>query len=52
MPNLVLTPHISGSAASKRFLERAYDIFEQNCRRILSGEPLINELSDAQLRGE
>jgi len=52
MPNLVLTPHISGSAASKHFLERAYDIFEQNCRRILAGEPLINELTDAQLRGE
>jgi phosphoglycerate dehydrogenase-like enzyme len=52
MPNLVLTPHISGSAASKHFLERAYDIFAQNCSRILSGEPLINELSDSQLRGE
>jgi phosphoglycerate dehydrogenase-like enzyme len=52
MPNLVLTPHVSGSAASKHFLERAYDIFEQNCRRFGAGEPMINELSDAQLRGE
>ena len=52
MPNLVLTPHISGSAASTHFLDRIYDIFAQNLERYGSGRALLNELSKAQLRGE
>ena len=52
MPNLVLTPHISGSGASTHFLERVYDIFTQNVERHVAGEPLLNELSESQLRGE
>jgi len=51
-PNVILTPHISGSAQSPRFLERIWDIFVQNVERWLSGQPLLNELSIPQLRGE
>ena len=51
-PNVVLTPHISGSAQSPRFLDRIWDIFVQNVERWLSGQPLLNELSISQLRGE
>jgi phosphoglycerate dehydrogenase-like enzyme len=52
MPNLVLTPHISGSAASTHFLDRIYDIFSQNIERYRAGQPMLNELSESQLRGE
>jgi phosphoglycerate dehydrogenase-like enzyme len=51
-PNVILTPHISGSAQSPRFLDRIWDIFVQNVERWLSGHPLLNELSIPQLRGE
>ena len=51
-PNVILTPHISGSAQSPRFLDRIWDIFVQNVERWLSGRCLLNELSIAQLRGE
>lgn len=51
MPNVVLTPHISGSSASTNFLDRIYDIFAQNLARLVAGEPLLNQLSADQLRG-
>lgn len=51
LPNVVLTPHISGSSASTHFLERIYDIFSLNLARLVAGEPLLNELSADQLRG-
>ena len=51
-PNVILTPHISGSAQSPRFLDRIWDIFVQNVERWLSRRPLLNELSIPQLRGE
>ena len=49
MPNVILTPHISGSSLSPRFLTRTWDIFEQNVDRILSKEPLLNELQPQAL---
>ena len=52
MPNLIMTPHISGSALSQNFLPRAYDIFTQNLERFCSGKPLLNELTTAQLQGK
>ena len=52
MPNLVLTPHISGSAASTHFLDRIYDIFAQNLGRYGAERPLLNELTESQLKGE
>lgn len=51
MPNVILTPHISGSSSSPRFLERVYDIFFQNLQRLSNGEPLLNELNASDLNG-
>jgi phosphoglycerate dehydrogenase-like enzyme len=51
MPNVILTPHISGSSASPHFLERVYDIFIENVKRFQSGKPLLNELTSSQLTG-
>jgi phosphoglycerate dehydrogenase-like enzyme len=51
-PNVILTPHISGSAQSPKFLDRIWDIFVENVERWLAGKPLLNELSPRQLRGE
>ncbi|NUQ64264.1 MAG: D-2-hydroxyacid dehydrogenase [Pirellulales bacterium] len=48
-PNVIMTPHISGSDQSPRFLERVWDIFLQNVDRYLAGEPLLNELTPAEL---
>jgi phosphoglycerate dehydrogenase-like enzyme len=50
-PNVILTPHISGSGLSPHFLDRCWDIFTQNVRRLLAGQPLLNELTAAQLSG-
>jgi phosphoglycerate dehydrogenase-like enzyme len=51
LPNLILTPHISGSSLNPHFQERTFDIFIQNVRRLQAGEPLLNELTAAQIRG-
>ena len=51
MPNVIMTPHISGSSLSPKFLERVWDIFVQNIERISSGQPLLNELTPADLKG-
>lgn len=50
LPNLIMTPHISGSAMSQHFLQRIYDIVAQNCERYVGGQPLLNELTESQLR--
>lgn len=50
-PNVIFTPHISGSSLSPRFGERLWDIFAQNLVRYERGEPLLNELTPAQLAG-
>ena len=52
MDNVILTPHISGSSGSPRFLERAWNIFSQNVSRFRAGHPLLNELTPSQLQGE
>jgi phosphoglycerate dehydrogenase-like enzyme len=52
IPNVTLTPHISGSGLSPHFLDRCWDIFTQNFRRTLAGQPLLNKLTAAQLCGE
>jgi phosphoglycerate dehydrogenase-like enzyme len=48
-PNVIMTPHISGSGASTHFAARVWDIFVQNVERYLQGETLLNELRPAQL---
>jgi phosphoglycerate dehydrogenase-like enzyme len=52
MPNVIMTPHISGSSLSPHFKPRMWDIFSQNVDRFLSGKPLLNELTPAQLAGQ
>jgi phosphoglycerate dehydrogenase-like enzyme len=51
-PNVIFTPHISGSSLSPHYTERIWDIFVQNVERILAGRPLLNELSTKKLNGE
>lgn len=51
MPNVIFTPHISGSSLSPKFLERVWDIFIQNVKRLQQGQPLLNALSPAELKG-
>jgi phosphoglycerate dehydrogenase-like enzyme len=51
-PNVIFTPHISGSSLSPRFKERLWDIFTNNVHRFARGEPLLNELTPAELSGQ
>jgi len=51
MPNVIMTPHISGSNGSPYFLPRIYDIFTQNIERLMQNKPLLNELTSEQLSG-
>jgi phosphoglycerate dehydrogenase-like enzyme len=50
-PNVIFTPHISGSSLSPSFKERLWDIFARNVERFAGGEPLLNELTPAELAG-
>lgn len=50
-PNVIFTPHISGSSLSPRFNDRLWDIFSLNVERYEKGEPLLNELTPTQLAG-
>lgn len=51
LPNVIFTPHISGSSLSPNFRSRLWDIFTHNLDRCERGEPLLNELTSAQLAG-
>ena len=51
MPNVIFTPHISGSSLSPHFLARIWAILEQKVQRFLAGQPLLNELTADQLLG-
>jgi len=51
LPNVIFTPHISGSSLSPNFRSRLWDIFALNVGRFERGEPLLNELTAAQLAG-
>ena len=51
LPNVLFTPHISGSSLSPNFRSRLWDIFALNLGRYERGEPLLNELSALQLMG-
>ncbi len=44
MPNVILTPHISGSSQSNRFLARIWEIFVRNVANYRKKYPLLNEL--------
>jgi phosphoglycerate dehydrogenase-like enzyme len=49
-PNVILTPHISGSDHSRDFPWRMGDLFVQNVERSLAGRPLLNQITDAEWR--
>ena len=50
-PNVIFTPHIAGSSLSPNFTRRLWEIFSLNLARFAAGEPLLNELTPAQLAG-
>jgi phosphoglycerate dehydrogenase-like enzyme len=50
-PNVIFTPHISGSSLSPNFKARLWEIFSLNIDRFVRGEPLLNELTPQQLAG-
>ena len=51
MPNVIMTPHISGSSLSPFFVRRSWDIFLENLDRYSSGMTLLNELTSEQMEG-
>jgi len=42
LPNLIVTPHMAGGTMP--YLDRALELFQENLRRYLAGEPLMNVL--------
>ncbi len=52
MPNVIMTPHISGSSLNPSFKTRIWDLFCQNVERYMSEKPLLNELTPSQLNGD
>jgi phosphoglycerate dehydrogenase-like enzyme len=50
-PNVIITPHVSGSNLSPHFQTRLWDIIVDNSRRFIAGEPLMNQLTARQLAG-
>jgi phosphoglycerate dehydrogenase-like enzyme len=47
-PNVILTPHVSGSDRSSLFPGRMGELFAQNVERYLEGRPLLNELTQQE----
>ena len=50
-PNVILTPHISGSNLSTHYNDRLWALVAENARRLAEGRPLLNEISVAELAG-
>ncbi len=44
LPNVLITPHVGGIVAG--LMPRAYGLLEQQLRRFVAGEPLINVVTD------
>jgi phosphoglycerate dehydrogenase-like enzyme len=42
LPNVIITPHMSGDFIE--YLDRVAEIFRENLRRFLAGEPMVNVL--------
>ncbi len=42
LPNVIITPHIAGNSEQELLDKRTVDIFAENIRRYVSGQPLIN----------
>ena len=50
-PNVIFSPHISGSSLSPHFKRRLWEIFSENLGRLEAGRPLLNVVTPAQLAG-
>jgi phosphoglycerate dehydrogenase-like enzyme len=50
MPNVIVTPHISGADSTPAFSARMGELLVQNVARYLRGQPLLNEISPEELR--
>ena len=50
-PNVIMTPHISGSDLGPLFTERMTEILLHNTRQFLAGGRLWNELTAEELSG-
>ena len=50
LPNVILTPHISGSERSTEFIPRMIELFAQNLVRFLKSERLLNEVTNEEWR--
>jgi len=48
-PNVIMTPHISGSASTQTYLPRIWRILLENVERLMADKPMLNRLSDEQL---
>ncbi len=46
LPNAIITPHVAGDMAS--YAQRAAALFEENLRRYVAQEPLLNQVDRAQ----
>ena len=51
-PNVIMTPHISGSSENARFTGRIWSILIENLRRLAANEPMLNQLTAAELDGK
>jgi phosphoglycerate dehydrogenase-like enzyme len=51
MPNVIMTPHISGSTGSDHFLERIWTVVLENARRFSEDRPLLNVIAPCDLDG-
>lgn len=49
LPNVIMTPHISGTDKSPHFLGRMSEIVEHNITHFINGGPLWNEIATADL---
>jgi phosphoglycerate dehydrogenase-like enzyme len=49
MPNVILTPWISGSTGSPYYQPRLWDLFHKNLERYSTGQPLLNVIPPADL---
>ena len=50
LPNVILTPHVSGSDRSKDFPDRMADLLAQNVTRFREGGVLLNEITAREWR--
>ena len=45
LENIFISPHISGTRKNRQYLERTNEVFGENLRHFLAGEPLLNVVS-------